>query len=98
VLAAWREPLAAAAEKPAADDEVLVVDAAALPGGWLTALVEPAPPALLVVGDEVVAARVRRGALAPCLGAGAAFEDRLAGLGLPRVAVEADVLRWPWTS
>jgi UDP-N-acetylglucosamine diphosphorylase/glucosamine-1-phosphate N-acetyltransferase len=87
-LAAWREPLALADARPAADDEVLAVDAAALPGGWLAALAESGPPALFVADGEPVAARVRFGALAPCLGAGAGFEARLAG--------EADVLRWPW--
>jgi UDP-N-acetylglucosamine diphosphorylase/glucosamine-1-phosphate N-acetyltransferase len=95
-LAAWREPLLAADERPAPDDEVLVVDAAALPGGWLTALAEAGGPALFLADGEPVAARLAFRALAPCLGAGAAFEDRLAGLGLPPVEVEARVLRWPW--
>ena len=95
-LAAWREPLLAAGERPAPDDEVLVVDAAVLPGGWLTGLAEAGGPALFLAGDEPVAARVDFRALAPCLGSGAAFESRLADLALPRVAVEARVLRWPW--
>ncbi len=96
VLAAWREPLALAPGRPAADDEVLVVNAAALPGGWLAALVESGPPASFVADGELVAARLRLGALGPCLGAGAAFEGRLADLGLARVDVEAAALRWPW--
>lgn len=95
-LAAWREPLTIAAERPGPDDEVLVVDAAALPGGWLTGLAEAGGPALFLAEGEPVAARLPLRALEPCLGAGAAFESRLAGLALPQVAVEARVLRWPW--
>ena len=96
VLAAWREPLALADGRPAADDEVLAVNAAALPGGWLATLAGSGPPALFVAGGEPVAARLRFGDLAPCLGAGADFEQRLADLGLARVEVEAGSLRWPW--
>ena len=95
-LAAWREPLMTAAERPGPDDEVLVVDAAALPGGWLTGLAEAGGPALFLAEGEPVAARLPFRALEPCLGAGAAFESRLADLALPQVATEARVLRWPW--
>jgi UDP-N-acetylglucosamine diphosphorylase/glucosamine-1-phosphate N-acetyltransferase len=94
-LAAWREPLDRA-ERPGADDEVLAVNAAVLPGAWLTALVEGGAPALLVADGEPVAARARLRDLEPCLGAGTEFETRLGGLGLTRVAVEAVALRWPW--
>ena len=96
VLAAWREPLALAVGRPAADDEVLAVNAAALPGGWLAALAGSGTAALFVAGGEPVAARLRFGDLAPCLGAGADFEQRLADLGLARTEVEAGSLRWPW--
>lgn len=96
VLAAWREPLVPADGRPAADDEVLAVNAAALPGGWLATLAASGPPALLVAGGEPVAARLRFGDLAPCLGAGADFEPRLEALDLARVEVEAGSLRWPW--
>ena len=95
-LAAWREPLVPTDERPAADDEVLVVNAAALPGGWLATLVEGGAPALFVAEGEPVAARARCGTLAPCLGAGSAFEARLEDLGLPRVEVAAGSVRWPW--
>jgi len=96
VLAAWREAPAFSGARPAADDEVLAVNAAALPGGWLAALAASGPAALFVADGEPVAARLRFDALAPCLGAGPGFEPRLAGLGLGRVEVEAAVLRWPW--
>ena len=54
VLAAWREPFALAEGRPAADDEVLVVNAAALPGGWLAALAEGGPPAEVEGGGHFV--------------------------------------------
>jgi UDP-N-acetylglucosamine diphosphorylase / glucose-1-phosphate thymidylyltransferase / UDP-N-acetylgalactosamine diphosphorylase / glucosamine-1-phosphate N-acetyltransferase / galactosamine-1-phosphate N-acetyltransferase len=95
-LAAWREPLPLCGERPAPGDEVLVVDAAALPGGWLASLVEPAAASLFVADGEPVAARLSFRELAGCLTAGAAFESRLRGLGLPESAIGADVLRWPW--
>ena len=96
VLAAWREPLPPAGERPAADDEVLVVDAAALPGAWLARLVEQGPATLFASGGLPVAARVPFRTLEPCLGAGADFEARLAALPLARAEVEAGVLAWPW--
>jgi len=95
-LAAWREPLPLARERPADDDEVVIVNAAALPGAWAAGLREPGPDALLVSAGEPVAARARFRALASCLGADAGFESRLAALGLPRRDVEATLLRWPW--
>jgi UDP-N-acetylglucosamine diphosphorylase / glucose-1-phosphate thymidylyltransferase / UDP-N-acetylgalactosamine diphosphorylase / glucosamine-1-phosphate N-acetyltransferase / galactosamine-1-phosphate N-acetyltransferase len=95
VLAAWREPLDLGT-RPGVDDEVLVVNAAVLPGGWVTALVEAGGPVLLVAGDETVAARLRFGDVEPLLGAATGFEARLQDLGLPRVEVAATVLRWPW--
>ncbi len=95
-LAAWREPLLADAGRPDPGDEVLVLDSAVLPGGWLAGLVEAGGPALFLADGEPVAARVPFSSLAPCLGAGAAFEQRLTALALPQVAVEARVLRWPW--
>jgi UDP-N-acetylglucosamine diphosphorylase/glucosamine-1-phosphate N-acetyltransferase len=51
---------------------------------------------LFVADGEPVAARLRFSALAPCLGAGAGFETRLADLGLTHIEVEAGSLRWPW--
>jgi UDP-N-acetylglucosamine diphosphorylase/glucosamine-1-phosphate N-acetyltransferase len=95
-LAAWREALPLARERPADDDEVVVVNAAALPGVWIAELGEPGPDALFVSAGEPVAARARFRALAPFLGAGAGLETRLAALGLPRREVDATLLRWPW--
>jgi len=95
-LAAWREPLPLATDRPAADDEVLVANATALPGGWLAALVEQGEPALFVAEGRPVAARVPLRTLEPCLGAGADFEGRLTALALTRVEVAAETLAWPW--
>ena len=96
VLAAWREPLALARERPDADDEILVVNGAALPGHWLPSLVEAGAPGLFVSRGNPVAARLSFRALEPCLGAGAGFEARLGASAVPPVEVEAEFLRWPW--
>jgi UDP-N-acetylglucosamine diphosphorylase/glucosamine-1-phosphate N-acetyltransferase len=88
--------LALARERPDADDEILVVNGAALPGGWLPSLVEAGAPALVVARGDPVAARLRFRALESCLGAGAEFEARLAASAVPRVEAEAEFLRWPW--
>ena len=96
ILSAWREPLPLTPERPAPDDEVLVVNAAALPGGWLAALVEGGPPALFSSGGEPLAARLHAGTLSGLLGAGADFAGRLAALRVAHVEVEAEALRWPW--
>ncbi len=95
VLAAWREPMDFAV-RPGADDEVLAVNAAALPGGWVTALVAGGAPALIVTDDEPVAARLRFRDVETLLGAGSAFEARLIERGLARIEVAATVVRWPW--
>jgi UDP-N-acetylglucosamine diphosphorylase/glucosamine-1-phosphate N-acetyltransferase len=96
VLAAWREPLERASSGPDAGDEVLAVDAAALPGGWVARLTETGPPVSLVSAGELVATRAPFRRLQDCRGSGAGCEARLAALDLPRVEVEAEVLRWPW--
>jgi UDP-N-acetylglucosamine diphosphorylase/glucosamine-1-phosphate N-acetyltransferase len=99
VLAAWRDapPVAGAASAPAPDDEVLAVNAAALPGAWLDAVLAGRAPGLYMgSGDQVAAARVPWRALAPALGRGDAFETALLGLGLPAFPATATFLRFPW--
>jgi UDP-N-acetylglucosamine diphosphorylase/glucosamine-1-phosphate N-acetyltransferase len=78
------------------DDEVLVVNAAALPGPWLEASSGVAAPALFTCGGRRVAARLTRAQLAPGLGHGDRFEAFLAGLDLPVHPVDARVIAWPW--
>jgi UDP-N-acetylglucosamine diphosphorylase/glucosamine-1-phosphate N-acetyltransferase len=78
------------------DDEVLVVNAAALPGAWLAECSQGTGPALFTCGGRRVAARLTRAQLAPGLGKGEGFEAFLAGLDLPVHPVDARVIAWPW--
>lgn len=81
---------------PAADDEVLAVNAAALPGPWVAEASQGTGPALFTCGGRRVAARLTRERLGPGLGKGEGFEAFLAGLDLPNRAVDARVIAWPW--
>jgi UDP-N-acetylglucosamine diphosphorylase/glucosamine-1-phosphate N-acetyltransferase len=94
-LAAWHDAPATSG-RSAPDDEVLVVNAAALPGPWLEAVLAERAPSLFTDADRPLAARVPFRMLAPCLGRGEEFEVALLGLGLPVFAVAAPVLDWPW--
>ena len=78
------------------DEEVLVINAAVIPGAWLAESSRVAGPALFTCGGRRVAARLTRAQLAPGLGAGEGFEAFLAGLELPVHAVDARVIAWPW--
>lgn len=80
----------------AGEDQVLVVNAAALPGPWLAETGQVAGPALFVCGGRRVAARLPREQVAPGLGKGEGFETFLAGLDLPAHPVDARVIAWPW--
>jgi UDP-N-acetylglucosamine diphosphorylase/glucosamine-1-phosphate N-acetyltransferase len=94
-LAAWRAaPIPAG--KAAPDDEILVVNAAVLPGPWLEAALAERAPSLFTDADRPIAARVPFRMLAPCLGRGEEFEVALLGLGLPVFAVVAPAIEWPW--
>jgi UDP-N-acetylglucosamine diphosphorylase/glucosamine-1-phosphate N-acetyltransferase len=97
-IAAWRDAPPTAGGTPDPDDEVLAVNAAALPGAWLAGVLAARAPGLYVApGDQVAAARVPFRALAPALGRGDAFETSLLGLGLPVFpAGDATLLRFPW--
>jgi UDP-N-acetylglucosamine diphosphorylase/glucosamine-1-phosphate N-acetyltransferase len=85
-----------AAQGQDGEEEVLVVNAAALPGPWLAGLSEVAGPALFTCGGRRVAARLTRARLAPGLGRGEGFETFLADLDLPVHPVDARVIAWPW--
>jgi UDP-N-acetylglucosamine diphosphorylase/glucosamine-1-phosphate N-acetyltransferase len=85
-----------AAPGQSGDEEVLAINAAALPGPWLDGLTAVAGPALFTCGGRRVAARVARARLAPGLGRGEGFEAFLAGLDLPVHPVDARVIAWPW--
>ena len=93
-MGAWRD--APAPSRPSGLDEVLAVNAAALPGPWLAATADVPAPALFVCGERLVAARLTAAAVAPGLGRGSGFAPFLAGLGLPRHPVDARLIAWPW--
>ena len=95
-LAAWSSVPRPDVTNPAPGDEVIALNAAALPGAWLTAALEAAAPALWVTGDRLVGARLPYHQLAPGLGRGAGFEDFLRELDLPQTRVGASLLWWPW--
>jgi len=99
-MAAWRDAPPSEVPRPAREDDVLVVNAACLPGPWLArALAARSPeagPALFTGEGRVAGAGLPFAVLAPGLGRGAAFEAFLLGLGLPAIAVEARFLAEPW--
>ena len=100
-LATWRErpaaEVAAAGPRPeGGDDELLVVNAAALPGSWLDAVRGAGAPALFTCCGRIAAARLPFALLRPGLGQGERFEDFLEGLEVPRVALGLSFLAYPW--
>jgi UDP-N-acetylglucosamine diphosphorylase/glucosamine-1-phosphate N-acetyltransferase len=78
------------------DDEVIAVNAAVLPGAWLTAVLRETGPAVFTCAGRRVAARITRAQLAPGLGRGAGFEAFLAELAIGAQPVDARVIAWPW--
>ena len=100
-LAIWRErpaaEVAAASLRPeSGDEEVLVVNAAVLPGSWLDAVQGPGAPALFTCCGRIAAARLPFGLLRPGLGQGERFEGFLERLELPRVDLGLSFLTYPW--
>jgi UDP-N-acetylglucosamine diphosphorylase/glucosamine-1-phosphate N-acetyltransferase len=96
VAAAWLERPVPEALPPSATDEVLVINAAALPGGWLKQALEARTPAVFTSAGRIVAARLPHASVAPGIGQGADFERFLLGLKLPGHPVGAEFLAWPW--
>ncbi|HKQ57861.1 MAG TPA: putative sugar nucleotidyl transferase [Candidatus Eisenbacteria bacterium] len=80
----------------AAEGDVLIVNAAALPGPWLDPVLQAPAPALFTCAGRRVAARLPIAQLRPGLGRGAAFEAFLASLDLPAQPVDARVIARPW--
>jgi UDP-N-acetylglucosamine diphosphorylase/glucosamine-1-phosphate N-acetyltransferase len=95
-MAAWRERPHVDAARPEPGDEVLAINAAALPGPWLDhALAAPAP-ALWRSEERTVGGRVPFRSLEGALGSGAGFEDRLAEACDSAIVVSAEWLDRPW--
>jgi UDP-N-acetylglucosamine diphosphorylase/glucosamine-1-phosphate N-acetyltransferase len=95
-MGVWREAPTWDASRPGGGEEVLAINAAALPGPWLTATVQVPAPAQFMCGERLVAARLAAATIVPGLGRGAAFAAFLAGLDLPRHAVDARLIERPW--
>jgi UDP-N-acetylglucosamine diphosphorylase/glucosamine-1-phosphate N-acetyltransferase len=95
-MGVWREAPAGDAARPGAGDEVLAVSAAALPGPWLAATAQVPGPAQFMCRERLVAARLAAATIVPGLGRGAGFAAFLAGLDLPRHAVDARLIERPW--
>jgi UDP-N-acetylglucosamine diphosphorylase/glucosamine-1-phosphate N-acetyltransferase len=95
-MGVWREAPVPAPPRPGGVEEVLAVNAAVLPGPWLAATAQVPAPALFVCGDRLVAGRLGAAAAVSGLGRGDGFAAFLAGLGIPRHAVDARLIEWPW--
>jgi UDP-N-acetylglucosamine diphosphorylase/glucosamine-1-phosphate N-acetyltransferase len=101
-IEARHDPMAAWADAPAAQtvpatiDEVIVINAAALPGAWLAGALETRAPSLWLGDGRVVGARLPVAQLAGGLGRGEGFEAWLLSLALPGFGAGAEFLTWPW--
>jgi UDP-N-acetylglucosamine diphosphorylase/glucosamine-1-phosphate N-acetyltransferase len=95
-MGVWREAPTWDASRPGGGEEVLAINAAVLPGPWLTATVQVPAPAQFMCGERLVGARLAAATIVPGLGRGAAFAAFLAGLDLPRHAVDARLIERPW--
>ena len=95
-MAGWSHPVVPDASPPAADDEAIVVNAAALPGPWFEEALAGHAPALWLGDGRVAGARLPLGMLRGGLGRGEDFETVLLGLALPALPVPAAFLTWPW--
>ena len=101
-LALWRarpaQRDAASLSTRRADDasQVLIVNAAAIPGEWLAPALEEQTPALIISGNRIAGARLDVAAALPGFGRGERFEEFLSALEVPRVEVTASFITHPW--
>ena len=96
VLSAWESAPPLDPLRPDGADDVLVINAAALPGRWLDAALETGPPTVFRHAGRVLGARLNFARVRPGISRGAEFEAFLLGLELPESRVEARVLTFPW--
>ena len=94
-LAACRTPPRAAGALDPGARNVLIVNAAALPGPWLRELVVGDDAVLLRCGERALGARVAIDRARAMIATGE-LETALAGAGLPERSVDARVLERPW--
>lgn len=95
-LAAWHDAPVPDTSSVDPGEDVVVVNAAALPGAWASPLLQEDAPALLISGDRVAGARLPLRLAVPAVGKGERFEEVLLTLGLPATPVEAGFLDYPW--
>ena len=95
-MAGWHAPPALDTSLVGANDEAVVVNAAALPGAWFAAACESRAPALWLADGRVAGARLPLALLRGGIGRGEDFETVLLGLGLPALPVDAEFVTWPW--
>ena len=94
-LATWHHAPARDTAGVPADTEAIVLNAAALPGGWYDAAVQASGPVLWMAGERLAGARLPLATLAPALGSGPLFETALLALGMPTASVDASFLSCP---
>jgi UDP-N-acetylglucosamine diphosphorylase / glucose-1-phosphate thymidylyltransferase / UDP-N-acetylgalactosamine diphosphorylase / glucosamine-1-phosphate N-acetyltransferase / galactosamine-1-phosphate N-acetyltransferase len=95
-MAAWSDAPPLEGSGAADDDEVLIVNAAAVPGAWFDALAERGAPAMVLGDGRTAGARVPLAMIRGALGRGAGFEAALLECRLETVAVDALFLAHPW--
>lgn len=95
-MACWLDAPVRDTAAIAADDEAVVVNAAALPGDWFDAVLADRSPALFLCEGRVAAARLPLAMLRGGIGRGEDFETVLLGLALPTQGCDATFLDHPW--
>ncbi len=96
VLPLWHHAPVQDTSSIGADDEAVVINAAALPGPWLPAVMAQRAPALFLGDGRIAGARLPLAMLRSGLGRGEDFETVLLSLGLPALVVDAPFIRYPW--
>lgn len=97
LVEAWHaRPVPELHQPPAADDDVLVINAAALPGPWFDTLLAARAPALFTSAGRIAGARAPYRLIAGGLAPGDAFEPHLLSQRLSGTPVDATLLAWPW--
>lgn len=95
VMAAW-DGAPGEERRAARGDEVLAVNAAAMPGAWLGEAIAKPGPARYVSQGRVAGARLPFETAGPAFGHGEKIEAWLRGAGLPEQPCAATFLEWPW--
>jgi hypothetical protein len=95
-MACWPDAPVPDTAAIAADDEAVVVNAAALPGAWFDAVLAERSPTLFLCEGRVAAARLPLAMLRGGIGRGEDFETVLLGLALPTRTCDVAFLDFPW--